>query len=357
MAPVAHALENRGALPRLFLTGQHPDLNPEEFGLGRFPAERVHVAGESDPNAHVSRVAKALEPHFRRPPDLVVVQGDTSSAMGAALAASNAGAAIAHVEAGLRSHDRTAPWPEEDYRIWIDELADLLFAPTKRAAANLANERAAGSVHVTGNSGIDAAIKVEQTLPPQYLRNSGTLRILVTCHRRESWSEGLQSIASAVRGIAQLDSVAVDFVLHPNMHVAATMRTLLAGSDVRMLPPCSHRDLIERMRGAALVLSDSGGIQEEAPALGVPLLILRDTTERPEGVESGNSILVGTNGPRILAEATRLIDDRAALARMSHRAFPFGDGRAGERIAALIEQWLGAVGRQISTSMGPTVQH
>ncbi len=144
--------------------------------------------------------------------------------MGAALAASRAGAAIAHVEAGLRSHDRAAPWPEEDFRISIDELAELLFAPTERAADNLAAEGAAGAIHITGNSGIDAALKVEQSLPPPPFAGDATLRILVTCHRRESWGEGLESIAGAVRAIARLDGVAVDFILHPNAHVAAAMR-------------------------------------------------------------------------------------------------------------------------------------
>jgi UDP-N-acetylglucosamine 2-epimerase (non-hydrolysing) len=260
--------------------------------------------------------------------------------MGATVAASRAAIPIAHVEAGLRSHDRAAPWPEEDYRVLIDERAALLFAPTERAAANLAAEGAGGAVYVTGNSGIDAVLEVERNLQPAMLAEGGIPRILVTCHRRESWGEGLESIACAVRELARSGAAAIEFILHPNPHVAAKMRALLGGTPVNLLPPCGHRELVEHMRSATLILSDSGGIQEEAPALGVPLLVLREKTERPEGVDSGNSILVGTDSERILAESSRLLADPNALARMSRRAFPFGDGRAGERIAALIEKWL-----------------
>jgi len=340
MSPVAHALQKRGIEPRLIFTGQHPGLDPDEFDLGNFPNDRLFIAGEANPHRHVARVARGLEPFFAASLDLVVVQGDTSSALGGAIAASRAGIPVAHVEAGLRSHDLAAPWPEEGYRVRIDRLSDLLFAPTERAAASLTGEAHAGAVHVTGNSGIDAALAVERSLPPAMLADDESMRILVTCHRRESWGDGLESIAGAVREIARIEGVTVDFVLHPNSHVAAAMRAALRGSAVRLLAPCSHRQLIERMRGAALILSDSGGIQEEAPALGVPLLVLRDKTERPEGVEWGNAVLVGTDGARIVAEVERLIADRAALARMSRRAYPYGDGRAGERIAALIEEWL-----------------
>lgn len=273
-------------------------------------------------------------------PDLVVVQGDTSSALGAALAGFTAGIPVAHVEAGLRTHDPSLPWPEEEYRTAIDADADLLFAPTELAAANLRAEKVGGEIHVTGNSGIDALLGTVSRLPPPSLRDSRVRRLLVTCHRRESWQDGLGSIAAALAELAG-QGVEADFILHPNPFVATSMRRLLNGvRGVRLIDPCGHEELLLRMRDADLVLSDSGGIQEEAPALGVALLILRGKTERPEGIAAGSSRLVGTDRGRIVAEVRRLLDDPAALAAMSRPVLPFGDGRAGPRIASIIMSWL-----------------
>jgi UDP-N-acetylglucosamine 2-epimerase (non-hydrolysing) len=270
--------------------------------------------------------------------DLLVVQGDTSSALGAALAGFTAGLPVAHVEAGLRTHDPQFPWPEEEYRTAIDAQADLLFAPTTTAAANLRAESVPGEIHVTGNTGIDAVLAAEGSLPPPPPRKSR--RILVTCHRRESWGAGLDSIAAALAEIAS-EEVQIDFVLHPNAWVADRMRCLLAAKpNITLLEPCGHEELLQHMRSSELVLSDSGGMQEEAPALGVPLLVLRKKTERPEGVAVGNAILVGTSTERIIEVTRRLLNDGAALSRMSRRSFPYGDGKAAPRIAALIERWL-----------------
>ena len=273
-------------------------------------------------------------------PDLLVVQGDTSSALGAALAGFTAGIPVAHVEAGLRTHDPSLPWPEEEYRTAIDADADLLFAPTELAAANLRAEKVGGEIHVTGNSGIDALLGTVSRLPPPSLRDSRVRRLLVTCHRRESWQDGLGSIAAALAELAG-QGVEADFILHPNPFVATSMRRLLNGvRGVRLIDPCGHEELLLRMRDADLVLSDSGGIQEEAPALGVALLILRGKTERPEGIAAGSSRLVGTDRGRIVSEVRRLLDDPAALAAMSRPVLPFGDGRAGPRIASIIMSWL-----------------
>lgn len=285
-------------------------------------------------------MSRALRPLVRSVPDLLVVQGDTSSALGAALAGFTAGIPVAHVEAGLRTHDPSLPWPEEEYRTAIDADADLLFAPTELAAANLRAEKVGGEIHVTGNSGIDALLGTVSRLPPPSLRDSRVRRLLVTCHRRESWQDGLGSIAAALAELAG-QGVEADFILHPNPFVATSMRRLLNGvRGVRLIDPCDHEELLLRMRDADLVLSDSGGIQEEAPALGVALLILRGKTERPEGIATGNSRLVGTDRGRIVAEVRRLLDDPAALAAMSRPALPFGDGRSGPRIASIIMSWL-----------------
>ena len=287
------------------------------------------------------KVTAAFLPLLRHPPDLMVVQGDTSSALGAALAGFMAGVPVAHVEAGLRTYDPAQPWPEEEYRTAIDAQADLLFAPTAHAAENLARECVAGEVHVTGNTGIDALLGAIAQLPPAEAKARSPARILVTCHRRESWGGGIADIASALAAIAADGTARIEVILHPNPQVANRMGKLLRGTpNVELLQPCSHIELVRRMRDADLILSDSGGIQEEAPALGVPLLVLREKTERPEGIATGNMRLVGISPQRILAEARSLLSDAAALAAMARPAFPYGDGKAAPRIAALIEQWL-----------------
>lgn len=320
------------------LTGQHPLLDPAEFGLAGLPVERLRCAGEEDPHRHVKAVTAALLARLSARPDLLVVQGDTSSALGGALASFAAGVPVAHVEAGLRTFDPQLPWPEEEYRTAIDAQADLLFAPTRLSAANLRAEKVPGEIHVTGNTSIDALLALEAA-NSNAPRQAGASRILVTAHRRESWGEGLRSIASALVRLAAVARIEV--VLHPNGHVAATMREELAGRDnIHLVSPCGHAEMVRRMRGCDLLLSDSGGVQEEAPGLGVPLLVLREKTERPEGIAAGSARLVGTSTERIVAEALRILANEAVKAAMSRRSFPYGDGRAAPRIAAIIQDWL-----------------
>ncbi len=341
MAPVAHALAAAGGRPTIVITGQHPQLRIDEFGLAGFPAARLNCPGEADPHNHVRKVTASVSPLLGNKPDLLLIQGDTSSALGAALAAFVAGVAVAHVEAGLRTHDPLLPWPEEEYRIAIDARADLLFAPTDTAAANLRMENVPGEIHVTGNTGIDSLLAVEAKLPRPALNRTGMPRLLVTCHRRESWGSGLESIAAALVEIGNSRRATIDVVLHPNAHVASVMRRDLRGRrGICLVKPTTHAELVRRIRDCDLVLSDSGGIQEEAPTLGTPLLVLRDKTERPEAIACGNARLVGTDADRIVAETSRLLDDPSERASMSRRSFPFGDGRAGPRIAAIIGAWL-----------------
>ena len=323
----------------MIFTGQHPGLDPIDHGLDGFAAADLGCPGCEDPRAHALAVARRLAPLLAARPDLLIVQGDTSSAFGGALAAEKAGVPLAHVEAGLRTHDPRLPWPEEEFRVAIDARAALLFAPTELSAANLRAEGVAGAVHVTGNSGIDALLAAAASLPPAVRRERPHL--LVTCHRRESWGEGLAGIAAAIAELTGDGKVTAGVLLHPNDYVSAAMERLLGGvRGVRLLPPCSHRQLLQAMREATLVLSDSGGIQEEAPALGVPLLVLREKTERPEALGSGNMILVGTGRARIVAEARRLLADPAVLAAMARPVLPYGDGGSGPRIAAIVADWL-----------------
>ncbi len=197
---------------------------------------------------------------------------------------------------------------------------------------------------MTGNTGVDALHAALATLPPVERVPTGPddpLRLLVTCHRRENWGTGVTALAVALVELAAQGNARVDVVLHPNPRAADAMRLLFAGkAGIDLIPPADHRAMIQRMRHADLILSDSGGVQEEAPTIGVPLLVLRDKTERPEALASGNAVLVGTSSERIVAEVRRLHRDRAALARMARPAAPFGDGRAAPRIAGLIRQWL-----------------
>jgi len=341
MMPVANALAARGIRPTLILTSQHSGLAGADFGFGSLDVIDLGCPGEPDSHAHVRRVSNAVRPLLAGGPDLLVVQGDTSSALGGALAGFTAGIAVAHVEAGLRTHDLGLPWPEEEYRVAIDRHADLLFAPTEISAANLRAEQVPGEIHVTGNTGVDALLAIEAKLPARDSSAGSVPRLLVTCHRRESGSGGLTTIASALVAIARERPVAIDVVLHPNPHIAAKMRDLLQHcAGISLLEPCSHLELVRRIRDCDLVLSDSGGVQEEAPTIGTPLLVLRDKTERPEAIASGNALLVGTTAERIVTEVRRLLDDPVQRRRMAARSLPFGDGRSGPRIAALIEGWL-----------------
>jgi len=274
-------------------------------------------------------------------PDLLIVQGDTSSALGGALAAASASVPVAHVEAGLRTHDPSLPWPEEEYRTAIDAIAELLFAPTEVSAANLKAEKVPGEIHVTGNTAVDAVLDAIALLPLPSAVRGMVPRIVVTCHRRESWREGLESIAAAIGDLAAEGIARFEVVLHPNIHVAEHMwRMLIDRPGVTLIDPLSHLELLKLMRDADLVLSDSGGIQEEAPALGLPLLVLRDNTERPEGIAAGCARLIGTDRNRIVAEVRSLLSDRAGLADMSRPSFPYGDGRAAQRISSIIQGWF-----------------
>jgi UDP-N-acetylglucosamine 2-epimerase (non-hydrolysing) len=332
-------LAGRGLAPRVILTGQHP-LSAADYGFAAFDHVRLDCPGGGDPGAHVGEVARAVTPLFAQPPRLLIVQGDTASALGGAVAAFAAGIPVAHVEAGLRSFDRALPWPEEEYRTAIDARADLLFAPTEISAGNLEAEGVPGRIFVTGNTGIDALLAATASAPtPSSVRESG-LKLLVTCHRRESWGAGLRAISEALIELAARHPLSIELVLHPNPLVAGAMRELLGGRDgVRLLEPLAHADMVAAMRACDILLSDSGGLQEEAPALGIPLLVLRDKTERPEGVASGNMQLVGTDRARIVAGVVRLLDP-VARAAMSRPAFPFGDGRSADRIAGHIADFL-----------------
>jgi UDP-N-acetylglucosamine 2-epimerase (non-hydrolysing) len=296
------------------------------------------------PTQVAAAVLARLEPVLRaEQPDWVLVQGDTTTVAMAALAAFYARARVGHVEAGLRTGDRMQPFPEEINRRVAGVLADRHFAPTRRARENLLREDVPPErILVTGNPGIDAlhwiAAQPESPAVRDLLLEAPEARtILVTAHRRENFGEPLRNICLALRDLADqyAGSVRIIYPVHRNPNVWGPVRELLGDvADVKLLPPLDYLPNLQLMKRAYLVVTDSGGIQEEATGLGVPALVLRDVTERPEGVETGALRVVGTDRARIVAEVNRLLDDRAAYERMASAENPFGDGHAAERIVA-----------------------
>ena len=288
-------------------------------------------------------------------PDWVVVQGDTTTVMAGAIAAYYRRIPVCHVEAGLRSGDIYQPWPEEVNRRVVGSFAALHCAPTPTAREALLRENvAADSVHVTGNTVIDALQWVARRIErdPQLAsgladiekRFAGRRIIGVTSHRRENFGEGMSAIANAVRKIASRDDVGVIFPVHLNPNVRSVMNTALGDLDnVALIEPLDYPHFARLLDICHLMLTDSGGVQEEAPALGKPVLVMRETTERPEGVAAGTARLVGTESDTIVRECLRLLDDKAAYAEMARAHNPFGDGRSAGRIADLLAGERGAL--------------
>lgn len=288
-------------------------------------------------------------------PDLILVQGDTTTAFAAALAAFHERIPVAHVEAGLRTGDLSRPFPEEANRRLISVLADLHFAPTRRAQQNLLREDvAAERVHVTGNTVIDALLatvarlqsdgslqtRVSSAFP--FLRPGAPL-VLITGHRRESFGPGFEGIGHGVAALARAHpEVDLVYPVHLNPRVREPVQRLLGGlSNMHLIEPVDYVSLVWLLDRCRIALTDSGGIQEEAPSLGRPVLVMRETTERQEGIEAGTARLVGTDPDRILTEAGRLLDDPQAWESMARVANPFGDGHASERIADALERFVG----------------
>jgi UDP-N-acetylglucosamine 2-epimerase (non-hydrolysing) len=286
-------------------------------------------------------------------PDRVIVQGDTATAMVGALAAYYRKIPVSHVEAGLRSGDIHQPWPEEVNRRIVAPIADQHFAPTETAAEALRRENVdPATVHVTGNTVIDAlhATCARIEADPQLAagldsiaaRFAGKRLVLVTTHRRENFGGGMAGIAEAVARIADRGDTAILFPMHPNPNVASVMDRMLGDrSDVARIEPLDYPHFIRALGMADVVLTDSGGVQEEAPALGKPVLVMRETTERPEGVVAGTAKLVGTDPDRIVSEISTLLDVPQAYSAMARAHNPFGDGHAAQRIAGIVANGFG----------------
>jgi len=281
-------------------------------------------------------------------PDRVIVQGDTATAMVGALAAYYRQIPVSHVEAGLRSYDIYQPWPEEVNRKIIGTIADQHFAPTDvSAGALLAEAVPADRVFITGNTVIDAlqwvtkriehSPELVSNISPIATRYAGRKIIGITTHRRENFGDGMDNIAAAIRTIAAREDVACIFPVHMNPNVRAVMEGSLGDlPNVAMIQPLDYPNFAHLLSICHIMLTDSGGVQEEAPALGKPVLVMRDTTERPEGVAAGTAKLIGTDKDRIISEIFTLLDDDAAYSAMARAHNPFGDGRASYRIAEII---------------------
>jgi UDP-N-acetylglucosamine 2-epimerase (non-hydrolysing) len=356
LAPVALALRDQRLLrPVLLASGQHPAMVAQAlaaFDLAPDVTLRFDrgSGGQAELMAAMIRRLDAL--WTARRPAAVIVQGDTTTSLAGALAAFWLRIPVVHLEAGLRSGDLGAPFPEEANRRLVAQLASLHLAPTPLAAMNLLGESiAAGSVLLTGNTVVDATLAVAGRRLPYTdravaaARRSGTNRlVLVTAHRRESWGEPLDRILAAVRRLVELHpDVDVVFPSHPNPAVRAQVDAALAGrARITVTGPLPYTDLVRLLSEASLVLTDSGGIQEEAPSFGVPALVLRDVTERVESLDAGWAVLVGSDTEAIVAQASAVLaGDRRRGGGPGARSNPYGDGLAGRRAAQAIAALLG----------------
>jgi UDP-N-acetylglucosamine 2-epimerase (non-hydrolysing) len=354
MAPVVLELQRRRSFRVVTcLTGQHREMLDqvvEEFSLA--VDHDLKIMRERQTLGHItSAVLNGIDPLLEAErPDIVLVHGDTTTTFAAALAAYYRQIPVAHVEAGLRTDNIYSPFPEEINRRLADRLAEVYYAPTRAARAALLREGARpDAVLVTGNTVIDALLATAASAPPTWeprlervLKRPGP-KVLVTVHRRESWGMPMERVARAIKSVSEeMPHVTFLFPIHLNPVVRATFRSALDDvKQVVFMEPLAYHPFVHLMKAADVVITDSGGIQEEAPTLGKPVLVMRDTTERPEGVEAGTARLVGTDSTLIARQLMLLLTDSAAYDQMANAVNPYGDGHAAERIADHLEYRFG----------------
>lgn len=350
--PIIHRLKKEPSLKvTVCVTAQHREMLDSILRLANIvPDIDLNIMQHNQTlDALSSRVLLGVgEALDTAKPDRVMVVGDTTSAMFGALAAHYRRIPVSHVEAGLRTGNIYAPWPEEINRKIITSLADQHFAPTERAAKELEKENVPKhTIHMTGNTVVDALLIVSDFVKktPELAhfwdslkeRQKGRRIILVTSHRRENFGKGMHNIADALLKILERKDIAIVLPLHSNPNVQDTLGTRLSNHpQVELIAPQEYAEFVSLLNACELVLTDSGGIQEEAPTLGKPVLVMRDTTERPEGIEAGTALLVGTDVNKIVAETFKILDDKDHYNKMSRAHSPFGDGKASERIAKII---------------------
>ncbi|MHC5672415.1 non-hydrolyzing UDP-N-acetylglucosamine 2-epimerase [Nostoc sp.] len=357
LAPVIQVFQKYSGFElQVILTGQHREMVEQVMQLFNIKADynlEIMQARQSL-NDITCRSLQGLEALFQeKKPDLVVVQGDTTTAFAAALAAFYQKIPVGHVEAGLRTDDIFNPYPEEANRRLISQITQLHFAPTPWAVENLHRSGVLGEIHMTGNTVIDALLNVAAT---QVVCNVPGLDwesyrvLLATVHRRENWGEPLQAIAQGFLQILdKFPDTALLLPLHRNPTVRVPLQELLGNHpQIFLTEPLDYGELVGAIGRSHLLLTDSGGLQEEAPSLGKPVLVLRDTTERPEAVAAGTAKLVGTTSQKIFAAAAELLSDPDAYQAMANAINPFGDGHAAERILQIVQNYLG-LSSEIST--------
>lgn len=356
MAPVVKALRRIAGLDvAIVVSAQHRQMLDQVMDLFGLVADEdldLMRSGQSLDALFLRVLSGMGEVIARRRPDLVLVHGDTSTTFATALAAFYQRVAVGHVEAGLRTGDMQAPWPEEMNRRLTAPLASLHFAPTQTAADNLVGERQQGLIAITGNTVIDALLEISQrideapALADSLAARFGFLQpgrrmLLVTGHRRENFGGGFERICHALREIAARGDVDIVYPVHLNPNVQEPVNRILAGCPaVHLIEPQDYLPFVWLMKRADLILTDSGGVQEEAPSLGKPVLVMREVTERPEAVAAGTVRLVGTDVRRIVEEVNRLLDDPEAHAAMAMAHNPYGDGHAAGRVAEHVAKWL-----------------
>lgn len=348
MAPLVSALDDEPGIESVVcVTGQHRQMLDQVMSLFGLTAKydlEVMVPNQTL-NGLFSRAIERVDAVLEaEKPDYVLVHGDTSTASACALAAFHRRIRIGHVEAGLRTGDLSKPFPEEMNRRVVDAVGDWLFAPTQTSRANLLRENLHGKIAVTGNTVIDALatltarLRDDSPLCAEIAArypwiDPGRRLLLVTGHRRESFGDGFQNICAALAELARRDDLQIVYPVHLNPAVREVVMQELSGfGSVHLIDPLDYVEFVWFMQRAYIILTDSGGVQEEAPYLGKPVLVMRDVTERPEAVEAGTVALVGANRERIVAGVTRLLDDVAYHASFSRRLNPYGDGRAAGRI-------------------------
>jgi UDP-N-acetylglucosamine 2-epimerase (non-hydrolysing) len=345
--PVIHALQHTSDFNvRICITAQHREMLDQVMSVAQLEPDfdlNLMQPGQTLPDLTQRLVSSLTNVVAQSEPDRILVQGDTTTAMAAALTAFYHKIPVDHVEAGLRSGNIYSPWPEEVNRKIIGTVASLHFAPTRRAAEALMRENVPPArIVVTGNTIIDALHQMRARLHQFSERcqaidaelAAGDRRIiLVTAHRRENFNGGMKNIATALRRLAERDDILIVYPIHRNPNVIGPMQAILGHHPrIRLLDPLEYILFIHLLSTCYLVLTDSGGVQEEAPAFGKPVLVMRDTTERQEGIDSGTALLVGTDPERICREASRLLDDEGRYQAMSRAHNPYGDGRASGRI-------------------------
>lgn len=368
MAPIVKAFQaNRKVDVRVCVTGQHREMLDQVLNLFEITPEydlNIMKPGQ-DLTDVTTAILQGLKPVFAEfKPDRILVHGDTATSFAATLAAYYHRIAVGHVEAGLRTGNIYSPWPEEGMRRLTGGIADQHYTPTISSLKNLIMENIAPeTIFVTGNSVIDALIEVSHRIDKNlgmkaelaarfpFLDKSKKL-ILVTGHRRENHGDGFERICKALAVLAKRDDVQIVYPVHLNPNVQEPVNRNLKGLDnVHLIEPQDYLPFVYLMKQSYLILTDSGGIQEEAPTLGKPVLCMRDTTERPAAVKAGTVRLVGTCDETIVAETIRLLDDELAYQVMSHANNPYGDGRTSQRIVEAVIGLSGALGQQIDSSL------